>query len=64
MEISSLWKDKIRRVEKKDPDGTKYLYIGGWREGKKNGWGHETSSREVKIVYSDCQVIFIFIFCN
>ena len=64
MEISSLWKDKIRRVEKKDPDGTKYLYIGGWMEGKENGWGHETSSREVKIVYSDCQVIFIFIFCN
>ena len=57
MEISSLWKDRIRRVEEKEPDGTKYSYIGGWREGTENGWGHKTSSREVKNVYSDCLII-------
>ena len=57
MEISSLRKDRIRRVEEKEPDGTKYLFIGGWRKGKENGWGQKRSSREVKNVYSDCLII-------
>ena len=62
MEISSLWKDRIRRVEEKEPDGTKDLYIGGWREGKENGWGHKTSSMEVKNVYSNCLIILYLYF--
>ena len=36
---TTVWKDRIRRTE--DPDGD--IYIGGWRDRKKNGWGHQTS---------------------
>ena len=36
---TTVWKDRIRRTE--DPDGD--IYIGGWRDRKKNGWGHQTT---------------------
>ena len=38
---TTVWKDRIRRTE--DLDGN--IYIGGWRDRKKNGWGQETRKR-------------------
>ena len=35
---TTVWKDRIRKE-----DSDRNIYIGGWRDRKKNGWGHETS---------------------
>ena len=36
---TTVWKDRIRRTE--NPAGD--IYISGWRDREKNGWGHQTS---------------------
>ena len=44
MEIGTVWEDRMKKTESA-ADGS---YVGGWRDGKKNGWGRKKYPRYVK----------------
>jgi len=44
MEIGVVWVDRMRRIDY--TAGT--MYVGGWSDDKKTGWGLETFVREAK----------------
>ena len=44
LNIGTVWEDRMKKMTNTQDDSE---YVGGWRNGKKNGWGQQTSNRYV-----------------
>ena len=42
LEIGTVWKEKMKKIK----DEYDREYVGGWRNGERNGWGLQTSTRD------------------
>ena len=46
MEVGTIWEGRMKKIVYKAG-----LYVGGWRDGKKNKWGLEILPRNVKCCF-------------
>jgi len=52
LNIGTVWEDRMKKMTNTQ-DGSEY--VGGWRNGEKNGWGQLTSNRYVKYFLFNCK---------
>ena len=50
MEIGTIWEGRMTKIVNVKR-ASLYVYVGGWRDGKKNKWGLEIFPRNVKCCF-------------